>query len=51
MAENEKIAVGAREIASLMLGDMGIKSVFVGPDKIYERGGGYIYIKLTTEGE
>lgn len=50
--KNETISVGAREIASLMVGDIGIKSVFVGRDKVYERPGGYVYIKLVTaEGE
>ena len=48
---NETIYAGAREVASLMVGDMGIKSVFVGPERVYERPGGYIYIKIISNDE
>lgn len=40
---------GTEQIASLMIGDMGIKSAFVGQDNVYERPGGYIYLILQTE--
>lgn len=46
---NETVYVGAREGTSLMVGDMGVKSVFVGSEQIYERSGGYFYINLITE--
>ena len=48
---NETVYVGAREVTSLMVGDMGVKSVFIGSEQVYERSGGYIYINLITEGE
>lgn len=49
------ISNGTEPVTSLMAGDMGIKSVLLGPDTLYERPGGYVYIKLitsaSTEGE
>lgn len=47
-AVNELYAGGTEPVTSLMAGDMGIKSVLLGPDTLYERPGGYVYIKLTT---
>lgn len=46
---NDAVYVGAREVTSLMVGDMGIKRVYVGREMVYERPGGYVYIKLITE--
>lgn len=48
---DETVYVGAREVSALMVGNMGIKSVFIGSEQVYERSGGYIYINLITEGE
>ena len=40
---------GQDQIASVMLGDMGIKTVYVGDDVIYNRPGGYFYLELDTK--
>lgn len=39
---------GAEQIASLMVGTMGVKTVAVGNDVVYQRPGGYFYINLVT---
>lgn len=43
------VNVGEEQIASLFIGDMGIKTIMVGSDEIYTRPGGYIYINLQTQ--
>lgn len=40
---------GQDQIASLMVGDMGIKTVSVGDETIYTRPGGYFYLELDTK--
>lgn len=40
---------GQDQIASLMVGDMGIKTVAVGDEIIYTRPGGYFYLELDTK--
>lgn len=40
---------GAEQIASLMAGDMGIKTAAIGGGEIYTRPGGYLYIELKTK--
>lgn len=40
---------GADQIASQMIGDMGIKSVAIGDKTIYTRPGGYFYLELDTK--
>lgn len=40
---------GQDSIASLMVGEMGIKTVMVGDETIYTRHGGYFYLELNTE--
>lgn len=43
---------GTEQITSLMIGDMGIKSAFVGLENVHERPGGYFYLILdTSKGE
>ena len=42
------LAVGPDVILALCQGDMGVKSVYVGDLKIYERLGGFLYIQLAT---
>ena len=42
------LAVGSDVILALFKGDMGIKSVYLGDLKIYERLGGFLYIQLST---
>ena len=39
---------GENQVPSLMVGDMGVKSVKVGNVPIYDRPGSYVYIKLET---
>lgn len=39
------------QISPLFIGDSGVKSIFVGSEKIYERPGGYVYLVLTTKPE
>lgn len=43
------IYAGAEQIASLMVGNMGIKTAAIGADTIYTRPGGYLYIELNTK--
>ena len=45
------IAAASDEIATLFVGEMGIKSVQIGEETIYTRPGGYLYIELETERE
>lgn len=45
------IAVAGDEIATLFVGEMGIKSVQIGEETICTRPGGYLYIELETEKE
>lgn len=40
---------GQNQIASVMLGEMGIKTVYAGDDVIYNRPGGYFYLELDTK--
>lgn len=40
---------GTEQVASLMIGDMGIKSVAIGDETIYTRPGGYFYLELDTK--
>ncbi len=39
------------QISPLFIGDTGVKSIFVGTEKIYERPGGYVYLVLNTKPE
>lgn len=41
--------IGEEQISSLMVGEMGIKTVAVGDEITYARPGGYIYIELNTK--
>ena len=43
------IYAGAEQIASLMVGNMGIKTAAIGADTIYTRPGGYLYIELNAK--
>ena len=45
------IAVGSDVILALFQGNMGIKSVYLGDLKLYERPGGFLYIQLTAKKE
>lgn len=40
---------GTDQIAALMVGEMGIKTVAVGDETIYTRPGGYFYLELDTK--
>lgn len=40
--------VGTEPVASLMLGEMGVKNAMLGEAAVYSRPGGYIYIMLDT---
>lgn len=40
---------GQDSVASLMVGEMGIKNVAVGDETIYTRPGGYFYLELDTK--
>lgn len=42
------LAVGPDTILALFQGDVGIKSVYLGDLKLYERPGGFLFIQLTT---
>lgn len=41
--------IGEEQIASLMIGDMGVKTAAVGAETVYTRPDGYIYIELNTK--
>lgn len=43
------IYAGAEQIASLMVGNMGIKTAVIGAETICTRPGGYLYIELNTK--
>lgn len=43
--------VGEDETAFLMAGDMGVKTIAVGSEILYERSGGCVYIRLETKKE
>lgn len=43
------IYAGAEQIASLMVGNMGIKTAAIGTETIFARPGGYLYIELNTK--
>lgn len=40
--------VGTEQIASLMLGDMGVKTAVLGDAVVYSRPGGYVFLMLDT---
>ena len=40
------LTVGKETIQALFIGTMGIKAVYIGNVKIYERPGGFLYIEL-----
>mgnify|MGYP000398856627 CR=1 FL=1 len=42
---------GTEQVTSLMIGSMGVKTVAVGNDVVYERPGGYIYIQVISDDE
>lgn len=42
------LSIGSDVILALFQGDMGIKSVYIGDVKLYERPGGFLYIQFTT---
>ena len=39
---------GTEQVTSLFVGSMGVKTVAVGNDVVYERPGGYFYINLVA---
>lgn len=43
------IAIDEKEITEMFIGTLGIKTVLVGEDPVYERKGGYIYLVLDTK--
>lgn len=43
--------IGEREADGLFVGQMGIKTVCLGGETIYERPGGYIYLELNDKKE
>lgn len=43
------IYAGTEQVASLMIGEMGIKTACVGDESIYIRPGGYFYLELDTK--
>lgn len=43
------VSVGAEQVASLMVGEMGVKDAYVGETPVYARTGGYIYLILETD--
>lgn len=43
------VNVGSEQIQTLMFGEMGIKTVYLGDESIYDRLGAYVYIELTTK--
>ena len=43
------VCEGAEPITSLMIGEMGIKTVAVGGDTLYSRPGSFIYLELNTK--
>ena len=43
------VNIGTEQITSVMIGEMGIKTVAVGAETVYTRPGGYFYIALETE--
>lgn len=40
---------GSDQITSLMIGEMGIKTVYAGDEIVYNRPGGYFYLELDTK--
>lgn len=40
------LTIGKEQIIALFIGAMGIKAVYIGNVKIYERPGGFLYIEL-----
>ena len=45
------VTVGTEEIAAMMAGEIGIKTVMAGNEEVYQRPGAYVYIQLETKGE
>lgn len=45
------IELGNKPIANVLYGDMGVKRILLGDKEVYFREGGYVYLKLETEGE
>ena len=43
------IYAGTETIETLMLGEMGIKTIMAGSENVYERPGAYVYIQLDTK--
>lgn len=43
--------LGEESIRQLALGEMGIKSAALGDETVYERPGGWFFLKLSTEKE
>ncbi len=40
-----------KDIKTIMIGKMGIKTVMVGEEKVFSRSGGYFYLQLETAGK
>lgn len=43
------VNVESTQVASLMIGEVGIKTACIGDELIYTRSGGYFYLELSTE--
>ena len=43
------IKLGADSIPLLFIGEMGIKSGYAGKARVYERGGGYLFLELYSQ--
>ena len=42
------IKIGPQDVQAMFLGNMGIKSAYIGATKVYERPGAFVYIRLQT---
>ena len=45
------ITIGAQDINSMFIGDMGIYAAYIGDKKIYERTGSFIYLRLQSSAQ
>ena len=45
------INVGSQNIPTMFIGDMGVKSAYVGSQKIYERLSSFVYIRLDASAQ